>query len=516
MLLIEKQRLGQGFGVVWCTIGGLVLCGCEVLSAPPKAVLELETCRVKKAGRMARCGWFEVLERRKERLLEPDGAVSQPILNPGDVANGGRTIRLRVVVYPARTRAASRPPLFLLAGGPGQGAVETYTSQSAALEKWGSSRDLVLVDQRGTGRSGALKCPQKAATEDWSQSLNDAPDIEQIDACIAALGEADLTQYLTPMAADDLDDVRAALGYSQIDLFGASYGTRLALVYARRYPSRVHSLVLDGVAPVNMAMPSSFPKDADLAFRTLDQDCISTCRDNFGSPVTTLERLLEAATLSTLTATLAHPRTGEQKVMELGPESIQDIVRSILYSPDLSALLPRALHEALEGRWSSLGAAGLLTSSGMTNTISMGLFLSVVCTEDIPLIDKQKMYAETDGLLFGHKMVQRLMTACERWPRGQLPKNYSKPVKSTAPTLILSGALDPVTPPHWGEYITKFLLNHQHIVVPGAGHGNLQNICILDIVEDFLNSDAQLPVKTSCVKNRKRPPFFVDFAGPSH
>ena len=216
-----------------------------------------------------------------------------------DRATGaGRTIDLTIVVIPAVSGSHEPDPLFFLAGGPGQAATDVADTVLARLAEVRRSRDIVFVDQRGTGGSGRMSCalfergPDEEAS---SESLQfDAFPLDDLRDCLAEVESvADPRHYTTPVAMDDLDDVRAALGYETINLYGGSYGTRAGLIYMRRHPERVRTAVLDGLAPVSMRLPSSMDADAQRALDRLFADCAADpgCREAFPDlPETALGR----------------------------------------------------------------------------------------------------------------------------------------------------------------------------------------------------------------------------------
>jgi pimeloyl-ACP methyl ester carboxylesterase len=463
--------------------------------APDRGTLPLEECRIEGSARPARCG---VLERAEDP----------------DVANG-RILPLRVVVLPAKS-AVKHAPLYLLAGGPGQAASEAFAPLLPAFDDLGENRDFVLVDQRGTGSSAALRCVDEDKT--LGERLETELDEVELRRCFAELeAEADTTKYLTTIAMDDLDAVRAALGHERVDLYGGSYGTRAALVYARQHPDHVGKLVLDGVAPVDMTMPISFARDAQAALDRTFADCAADaeCAQAFPDAAAKLDAWL--ATLpaeGTGTAPkvpVTDPRTGEVEEVEVTRALVGTSIRSVLYSPALAAMLPHVLHLAERGDPSPLFALSLALGDSAQETMSTGMLFSIVCSEDVPFLADDEIARETADTVVGDVVVGIFREACEVWTKTQLPAGYRDPVKSDAPTLVLSGEVDPVTPPRWGEHVLAHLPNGRHLVVPGAGHGTTSSPCVLEIVGAFLDG---LDPDTTCLESERRPPFFIDFAGP--
>lgn len=445
------------------------------------------------SSRPARCG---VLERAED----PSLATS-------------RTVPLRVVVIPAKS-TARHAPLYFLAGGPGQAASEAFAPLLPLFEDLGEHRDFVFVDQRGTGSSAALRCDDD--TKSLPERLETEVDTAKLRACLASF-TADTTRYLTTIAIDDLDAVRAALGHDRIDLYGGSYGTRAALVYARQYPDHVGKLVLDGVAPVDMTMPLSFARDAQAALDQTLADCAAepACAAAFPDAAGAFARWL--ATLPSAdgggggTAAVIDPRTGRAEQVHVTRELVGTSIRGILYSPALAAMLPYVLDRAEHGDASPLFALSLAIGESAEESMAQGMLFSVVCSEDVPFLDDATIARETAGTFLGDTVVDVFRDACSVWTTTSLPAGYREPVESAAPALVLSGALDPVTPPRWGEHVLAHLADGRHLVVPGSGHGTTQVECVRHIMAAFLDG---LELDTSCLEEQHRPPFFVDFAGP--
>lgn len=478
---------------VLAVVALVIACGARD-SSIDVGTLPLEECLVDGSERPARCG---VLSRPED-----------------PAAPEGRSIALRVVVIPAKS-GAKHAPLYFLAGGPGQGASEAFAPLLPLFEDLGEHRDFVLVDQRGTGSSNALDCDDE--DKPLAEKLESEVDLDELRACFTALQRgSDTTKYVTTIAMDDLDAVRDALGHARIDLHGGSYGTRAALVYARQYPERVGKLVIDGVAPVDMTLPISFARDAQAALdRTFadceaDPGCAASYPDARGKLLGWLSSLPVDAT-GGKTVAITHPRTGVAEQVVLTRALVGGAIRAVLYSPDLSAMLPHVLDQAEDGDVSPLVGLGLAIGDSGAESMSTGMFLSVVCSEDVPFLDEAVAVRETNETIVGAAVVEWFRDSCSVWSRADVPASYREPVHTDAPTLVLSGELDPVTPPRWGEHALEHLPNGRHVVVPGAGHGTTSVPCVRDIMAAFLDD---LELDTSCLESLHRPPFFVDFAGP--
>ena len=425
----------------------------------------------------------------------------------------GRQIDLNIVVLPALRADAQPDPLFFLAGGPGQGAAKMAKTIREAYRQVLTDRDVVLVDQRGTGKSNPLNC------EDDDDSLKafgrtDADAIVLLKKCLAGY-DADLRLYTTPIAMDDLDDVRAYLGYDQINIYGGSYGTRAGLVYMRQHGDRVRAAILDGVAPTDMRLPLFFPRDVQRALDLLTADCAANaaCNAKYPNLQDRVRALMQRLETNPPTVAVVHPRTGERGEITMTARTVANVLASTLYIPIASSLIPALVERAEHNDFQGLLALATLGGSGEPN-MSVGMQLAVICAEDAPKITPADLTRESAGSMFGPYVMRLQQEACAFWPRGTIDPSFYQPVTSAVPTLVMSGEIDPVTPPVWGEAITKHLSKAKHIVIPGTGHTAGGSGCGMRIIRNFITSGSVDGLDTSCTANMKRPPFFVTPAGP--
>ena len=426
-----------------------------------------------------------------------------------------RSISIHVAVLPALAPSPRPDPLFVFAGGPGQAATEVGPLLAPLLERIRQDRDVVLVDQRGTGSSNGLDC-EPEDPDNLQRMLRVVPREGELERCRDTLAQrADLRMYTTPLAMDDLDAVRERLGYDTINLFGASYGTRAALVYVRRHGEHVRSAVLDGVAPVEMALPSHMARDGQAAMMDIAQGCAASpaCAEQFPNATARLAALVDALRRDPKTFTLPHPRTGEEQTFTLDGDAVAGIVRGALYSPETAALVPFAVDQAHAGDPSSLVALAV-ASAGAGDTISLGMFLSVVCAEDATLVADLDLDELTAGTFLGRSMSDVVASACETWPRGSLPPEYFEPVSSDVPVLLLSGKADPATPPFWADKVGPHLSESRHVIVPNVGHGTWNRGCVPRLIGEFLDTADPASLDVGCVEEQTRAPFFVSPSGP--
>jgi pimeloyl-ACP methyl ester carboxylesterase len=397
------------------------------------ASLVLQPCRPHGAGEEVRCGTLEVWENRATKT--------------------GRRIKLAVDVVPALSTSPALDPVFVLAGGPGQGAADIVGAMVPMLEKVHRKHDLVFVDQRGTGASSPLKCP---AVEDagLAEKLRNGVDAPLLHACLDGLRAQGLdpAQYTTSPAMDDLDDVRAALGYGVIDLWGGSYGTRAALTYLRQHPEHTRAVVLDGVDPPSMSLVVSSAENAERAFGKVFAACDADgpCSRTFPGLRAKLIALLESLEAHPATTTLAEPTTGALTPVTITRESFILDLHGLLYNPEIASLLPLVIERASQGDFAPF-AAQALTTSALGDHISEGMYFSVVCAEDAPPATPDEVTAHTRDTLLGDAFARSLLSVCSFWPRGPVPADFHQPVASHVPVLLLSGELDPVTPPSRAE-----------------------------------------------------------------
>jgi len=431
---------------------------------------------------------------------------------PEDYANPhGKHISLHIAVLAARAGEPAPDPLFFIAGGPGQAATQAYLEEAPAFEQIRQTRDIVLVDQRGTGQSNPLNCPP---TSDINTPT--AAEIQQqVQACLKQL-PGDPRFYTTSVAVQDLDAVRRALGYHHINLYGISYGTRVALEYLREFPRHVRSLVLDGVVPADWDVGTDVSLDAqqalDLIFARCRQD--NACHKAFPDLPTTFNSLQHTLERHPQTVSLRDPLTGAPLTRTFTWQDVAGAVHLMSYTSETAALLPLLIHQAAVHDYTPLMANALFFSQQINGGIALGMNAAVLCTEDVPFYKHtnaaQKSIA---GTYVGATPVTQLIETCKHWPRGVLPADFKQPVKSSKPVLLLSGADDPITPPSNAAHAARTLSNSLSIVVPGQGHGNAFRGCVPKIMAQFVKQASVKHLDSACVKNIKPFPFFISFTG---
>jgi len=486
-------------GVLCLSLAILLTTSCQNLHRA-SALDHLKPCKSTEGPSEAYCGKLDVFENRDTKT--------------------GRKISLNIVVLPALKQNYAPDPLFFFAGGPGQGAASLADYVRDTFRRLQSSRDIVLVDQRGTGKSNPLEC--KPEKEDEDQNLTTEQELaetaRQEHTCLDSYkNKADVRLYTTSIAMDDIDDVRQFLGYSKINLYGVSYGTRAAIVYARRHTANTRAVILDSVAPPDMRLPLYTARDGQRALDLLFKDCEKDagCAQRFPHLRNTFNDLITRLTAHPEHIHYIHPRTGEAKEMDAKRLVVTGTVFRILYDPEVSSLLPLLIEQASKGNFSGFLAVGGDYDPKEESMLARGMQISVVCSEDFTRIHAGEVAKETAGTFLSTDFADVLLKPCEFWPRGVVEPAYFDNTPSDLPALILSGELDPITPPIWGQEVASQWKNAKHVTVPGSGHGAYSHGCVMKLMEQFLNDGSAAKLDTSCVNHIERPPFFLGPAGPN-
>ena len=472
----------------------VLLASCDDDPAPGRAAkLALKPCRVAFVDNEVKCATLEVVENRQ---------IPQ-----------GRKIALNIVVLPAVSRNKEPDPVFLFAGGPGQAATDLAREAQAILGGLNNKRDLVLIDQRGTGKSNGLHCafPDDASPEMSDPSRREALSRKAIAACRSKLeAKADLTQYTTTIAMADIEAAREALGYDSINLWGGSYGTRAAMEYLRRYENRVRTVVLDGVAPPSLALPESFARDAGQALEKIFVTCSKEiqCSKRHADLKFTVNELIGDLTKRPRGVTIADPLSGIKRELKITREMLLTAVFSTLYVPEIAAMLPASFAKAKQGDYAPLMAMSAIFGNMAEEKIAMGMRFSVVCAEDVPRIERGQPGLASQPQPFGQMFVDEFAKGCEIWPRGTMAKDFDQPVKSAKPVLIFSGALDPVTPPQYGEEVKKNFPNSLHVIAPNVGHGVSNRGCGPKLIRKFVETASIEELDAKCLERLPRPLFY--------
>jgi len=467
--------------------------------AAPAQSLQLEDCRISAGPGMpsmkARCGTLT-------RPLDPAGAV------PGD-------IDLRIAVVPALNLTPEPDPVVPIAGGPGQGSVQFYTAYSEAFEDARRNRDILLIDQRGTGESSRMDCPVDDHLVEGQYS--EEQTIEYTRACLEQLPH-DPRFFTTSVAVTDLEAVRVALGYPKLNIYGVSYGTRVAQHFARRYPASTRTIVLDGVAPPQIALGPEIATESQRALAAIFTRCAedAACNERFPGIHVAFEKLVARLKSHPAMILVPDPSTGRPQELALGHTELAAAIRLLAYHPNSMALLPLLITEAANGNFVPLGSQYLMTTLAMSDMLSLGMHNSVMCTEDVPFFDKTIIdYEKIAASYMGPLQLDALQTICSVWPDGPIDDEFKVPLLTDIPVLLLSGDADPITPPRYATLAAVDLSNKLHLVGKHQGHGQIGVGCTHRLVADFIDAADPSSVDAECLERSFVMPFFLDFSGPN-
>src|SRR5579864_96405 len=459
----------------------------QVRTASATSTLSLELCNVPGVSGPARCGTFEVWEDR--------------------TAKSGRKIRLHLIVLSALSTPAA-DPVFVFQGGPGGAATDQVVAAGRGyLQSAREHHDIVFVDQRGTGKSNPLNCDIGDDPADLQSFFGELMPAEKVRACRQKLeATADLRMYTTPIAMDDLDDVRAALGYNKINLAGASYGTIAAQVYMRQHPEHVRAAVLVGVASPGIKQPLLFAPAAQHALDLLFEDCAadSACRTSYPNLKEEFHQVLARFDKGPLEVEFIHPSTRQKQKIQLVRGNFVERIRLLLYSTTSARFVPLIIHRLYENDYLTFETAAIASDIG--GGIARGMYFTVTCSEGVPFISDQELATTSKDTFLGDYRVRVHRKACEQWPRGDVAASFIDPVRSQAPVLMISGEADGSTLPWYGEAALKYLPNGRQLKIRYYGH-QINGQCVWNIMNAFLDKGTTEGLDTSCTAAIRRPPF---------
>jgi pimeloyl-ACP methyl ester carboxylesterase len=484
-LVVLTVALGSTYGVA--------------ATPPEQRGLKIANCTIGADKFAARCGTLTVYEDR--------------------VASSGRMIAIPIVVVPAKH--PSHKAIFWNPGGPG-GSATQFAPRIAAgrfakeLAQLRERYDLVFVDNRGIGGSKPQQC-ETAPPEHPEYYFRQLWPDELLKACRERLSaDANLSLYTSSLAADDLDDVRAALGYRKIVLDGGSYGTFFYLVYMRQHPEHVESVILDGVAPPGLLIiPLEDAGGAQLAMDQLFSACAQDAEcaghfPNFAAHFTDVVHRFDSGSIS---VNLLNPATHRPQVVLLSKEVFVDRLRQTLYASAAAAYVPYVLERAYLQDYGPLGQMIDATTRGFARVVEVGANLSTTCAEDIPFITEEETQRSSAGSFEGDLRVRAQQRACGIWNVKPVAASFNEPVRSHLPVLMISGSDDPASPPKYAALALPYLPNARQVLVQGASHVT-QTPCTDRLKVDFvLSGSARRLDVSSCSDAFRRPPFATSMQG---
>jgi len=467
--------------------------------AAAEPTLKLEECRIR-AGR-----GFPGIKARCGTLLrhEDPGNSDSPLLE------------LFVAVVPALSLEPEPDPFVPIAGGPGQASSEFYAGYAIAFEKVRRKRDIVLLDQRGTGRSAVMDCE---AEEDILEGrFSREETIADTETCLGQLAH-DPRFFTTSVAVADLEALRVALGYAQFNLYGISYGSRVAQHFMRRYPESTRSVILDGVVPPQLALGPGIAVEAQLALEAIFDRCAEDkgCAARFPDIRRGFAALAQALDDEPVTVDLPNPLSGKPEELRFSRQEFSASLRLLSYHPSSVAVLPLLIDQAIDGNYAPLAAQYMMIAESMSSAMSIGMHNSVVCTEDAPYFAGEPVSVEAlESTYIGPLQLEALEAICSVWPAGVLDAEFKTAVTSDLPVLLLSGEADPVTPPAYAELAAVNFANARLLTGARQGHGQAGRGCMPDIIGEFVLTANVADIDASCFDRVHAMPFFLDFAGPS-
>ncbi len=477
------------------------LVAAALAGSPEARALELEECRISAGpgfpGIKARCG----------TLLRPE--------NPADPDSSDN--ELRVAVVPALNLTPALDPIVPIAGGPGQGSIEFYSSYRGAFEALRRDRDILLIDQRGTGESATMDCPidDEAILFEGEYSLEDT--LEFVRECLEELPH-DPRYFTTSVAVTDLEALRDALGYSALNLYGVSYGSRVAQHFARRYPESTRTVIIDGVVPPQLALGPEIATESQRAVDSIFARCAedALCSERFPELDATFRRVIATLRENPVMVEVADPNSGRPREIRFGAGELAGAVRLVAYNPNMIALLPLMVHEAGLGNYGPLASQYLLVALSMSDALALGMHNAVMCTEDMPFLDTETIdYDAIEASYMGSFQLDALQAMCETWPAGPIDDDFKEPLATGIPFLLLSGDADPITPPRYADMAAVDLVNATHLIGKHQGHGQINVGCTSRLAADFVESADPTSLDATCLERSFVMPFFLDFSGPA-
>jgi len=501
LYLISFSREDSGAVKLILPLSVILLLCCAATLPVAHAELALEECRIS-AGPgsrsiKARCGTLE----RHENPSDP----ASPLLS------------LSVAVVSALSLEPEPDPFVPIAGGPGQSTIEFYSMLSHAFEDIRRTRDIVLLDQRGTGGSAKMECD--IGDEVIEGQLSTEETIALTRVCVETLPH-NPEFFTTSVAVDDLEALRVALSYSQFNVYGISYGTRVAQHFVRQHPDSVRSVILDGVVPPQIALGAGIAIEAQKALHNIFDRCTESaaCNERFPDIAGEFASLETRLTDASVSVDLPNPVTGAPDSVQFGEAELAAAIRLLSYDPRTVALMPMLIHEAVAENYGPLAAQFLMIMEDLSDSIAIGMHNAVVCTEDTPFYEGVgDDRGELESTYIGPMMIEALEAICSVWPAGVIDPEFKTALKTDKPVLLLSGDADPITPPYFADLAAVDLENKKHLTGLHQGHGQAGTGCMPAVMGRFIETlsvaDEDLD-PNKCLLRQHAMPFFLNFSGP--
>jgi len=472
---------------LWLLAFQLTLLAAVPLACGARDRVALEPCHVEGVKAEVRCGVYSVFENRDTQR--------------------GRTLPLKIVLIPARHPHPDRGPIFLFDGGPG----ETATDLAADVASSGDAEELdgVMVDERGTGDGHRLDCPPVASDDHLEGYLKAPFEPAAARACSSKLGEHyDLSRYTTAAFVEDLDEVRRAMGYDQINLQGGSFGTYAALMYLRAHGDHVRSAYLVSLVLPSNTIPLYHAQSAQHALEELFDQCKrdAPCQAAYPRLGEDFAAILARVHQGPVPTWVHHPVTGQSTEVHLTEAAFVDAVRVLMYSGERGRQVPLLIEQARSGDFSPFAEASLSASRNIYGGARIGMNYSITCNEFVSRIRPEDVGPATRASYLGAWRVNDQMKACKEWPKTEVPGDFFRPFRSSVPSVLVSGDADPVTPPKWGEEAKSIMTRAVHVIVPGGGH-TPDNACTRSIRAALFRTGTIQGLDVSCIAKVQPPPF---------
>ncbi len=431
------------------------------------------------------------------------------------------SIRLAVAIFKSTGQSPTPDPLVMAQGGPGGSTIETY-AQHMGDSPLRADRDIVLFDQRGTLYSQPnLYCTEiddltvQTIEQDLTPEENNRLTLEAMQRCHDRLvqEQVNLSDYNSLENADDIESLRQALGYTQINLYGVSYGTLLAQHFMRLHPTSLRSVVLDGVVPTETNFVLNAAQTIDQSLTRLFDSCATDAACNAQFPhleevffdvVKRLNEDPERIQIQDTDTGKVYPQA------VINGETFQWFIFQLLYAGAIVPLIPHIIYDAKHGDFRTVAA--ILPLLVFDRSMSIGMYYSVLCAEDADFTaDEQNLEGIRPQIVeLQEDQPQMLLDTCKIWQVSPLPAAVDDPVAANMPTLLLSGGFDPITPPQYAAAVAQNLPNSLNLVFPAGGHGQLLGgDCSDEIIRAFIN-DPNTPPDSSCIQAAQKPVFVTN------
>ena len=416
-------------------------------------------------------------------------------------------ISLHVAVIGARSARATAAPVVLISGGPGQSASESLVELRHVFQALSERRDIVVVDQRGTGASSPLHCAHELVEDPFALRADTTLAMQRMGRCREQLAH-DPRHFDSDAAVADLERVRQALGYARWNLYGFSYGSRVAQLYAARFPDHTRSVVMDAVLPLGVALGATVDESANQVIAAELARCSekAACDNAFPELAARYRALLEALEASPREVEFEHPRTGELRSLPVAAGGLRRMLRLLAYQPETRVMIPALVHRASEGQLAPLVALAHDFEFSLDQRINWLAHLSVLCREDLPRIP--------EAVVSGSRELAHLAEACEVW---DVPARaaFDVSLPESVPMLMLSGEYDPVTPPGPVIALAERADKWRAVTAPGQGHIVSIRGCLPERVRAFFDAGAAGDLDMACVEQLSAPPPMLNLNAPA-